>query len=160
MHSPRVRMDTLITWKEQCQALGLSVPPLLTFQSAVDSTQLHSWFHAGLPNDSACIQNAVLVSLSTRWPLLIDPHGIARKWVKGVERANQLRILSPSQHDFARALEMAVTAGRPVLIDNAVLPDGQVPPILHNLLRPLANAYYAPHSVRIVNEVPYNKKFR
>jgi hypothetical protein len=163
-------MDTLITWKEQCQKLGLSVPPLISFQAAVEPSLLRAWLHSGLPNDPACIQNALIVSLSTRWPLLIDPHGIARKWVKGVERANQLRILSPNQHDFVRALETAVTTGRPVLIDNAVEvggessgeggEEGDVPRVLHDLLRPLANSATPPHTVRIVNEVNYNKKFR
>lgn len=130
-------------------------------QSAVDASLLRQWHRVGLPKDLSCIQNAVLTSLSARWPLLIDPHGMARKWIKGTERANQLRVLSPTHHDFVRSLENAVASGRVVLVDNAIADDGSIHAALDALLRPIANGSYSlPQTVKIGNEVNYNKKFK
>jgi ATP-binding dynein motor region len=162
MHTISTRQEAFAAWKEHSNKVGLRGVSGGDFsvQSAVDPAQLRQWHRMGLPKDTACIQNAVLTSLSVRWPLLVDPHGVARKWIKGTERANQLRMLLPTQHDFVRALENAVATGRVVFIDNAVGDDGQLPSVLDDLLRPIANSPTPPHTVRIVNEVNYNKKFK
>jgi hypothetical protein len=60
--------------RSQAQDLGVptsdevSVLPLLT-QPAV----LHEWRQKGLPSDDFSAQNAVIVTRSKRWPLLVDP---------------------------------------------------------------------------------------
>jgi hypothetical protein len=151
-----------MAWAVQSDKLGLQgASNEIQVQLAVDAAQLRQWHRAGLPKDTACIQTAVITSLSVRWPLLIDPHGIARKWIKGSERANQLRVLQPTQHDFVRALENAVATGRVVYVDHAVSNDGLLPSVLSDLLRPIANdPSNLPTTVRIVNEVNYNKKFK
>ncbi len=132
---------------------------LFGLQLCVDPALITTWHRLGLPDDTMCVQNTIIISLSTRWPLIIDPHGVAKKWIKGVERSNQLKIITPNQHDFVRALETAVTTGRPLLIENAVI-DGKVPRVLDDLLRKVASSSNPPHSVRIANEVNYNKKFK
>lgn len=162
MHTHAVRQIALTTWMAQSDTVGLQgVSNEIDVQSAVDASQLRQWHRAGLPKDATCIQTAVIASLSARWPLFIDPHGVARKWIKATERSNQLRILLPTQHDFVRALENAVATGRVVYIDHAVGDDGLLPSVLSDLLRPIAN-YSAnfPATVRIMNEVSYNKKFK
>lgn len=35
--------------------------------------KIRSWLISGLPNDALCIDNAIIVSQSQRWPLMIDP---------------------------------------------------------------------------------------
>lgn len=156
------RQKALTDWQEQSVKVGLhTMATEIVMQTAVDASLLRQWHRVGLPKDTSCIQNAVLTSLTARWPLLIDPHGMARKWIKGIERTNQLRVLSPSHHDFVRALENAVTTGRVVLVDNAIAEDGSVHGALDPLLRPIANgSYNLPQTVKISNEVNYHKKFR
>jgi hypothetical protein len=162
MHNHTTRQAALTAWTIQSDKVGLQgMAKEVRVQSAVDPAQLRQWHRAGLPKDAACIQTAVITTLSARWPLLIDPHGVARKWIKGSERSNQLRILQPTQHDFVRALENAVATGRVVYIDHAVGDDGLLPSVLSDLLRPIANdPAHLPTTVRIVNEVNYNKKFK
>jgi dynein heavy chain len=43
---------------------------------------IRDWVIDGLPNDSFSVDNALIVSSSRRWPLLIDPQGQANKWIK------------------------------------------------------------------------------
>jgi dynein heavy chain len=34
---------------------------------------IRSWLLGGLPNDSLSIDNAIIISKTRRWPLMIDP---------------------------------------------------------------------------------------
>lgn len=161
MHTHATRQAALAAWIEHSETVGLHGAREIEVQSAVDASQLRQWYRSGLPKDPSCVQTAIIATLSARWPLLIDPHGVARKWIKASERANQLRVLLPTQHDFVRALENAVATGRVVYIDHAVGDDGLLPSVLSDLLRPIANdPANSPTTVRIVNEVNYNKKFK
>ena len=41
-----------------------------------DAVQSRTWQLAGLPVDTFCVDNAIIVANSRRWPLMIDPQGI------------------------------------------------------------------------------------
>lgn len=45
---------------------------------------------AGLPADGFSIDNAIILSKSRRWPLMIDPQGQANKWIKNMEKQNNI----------------------------------------------------------------------
>lgn len=47
-----------------------------------DPVTIRDWVIAGLPNDSFSIDNAIIMSVARRWPLLIDPQGQANKWIR------------------------------------------------------------------------------
>lgn len=49
-----------------------------------------------------------------RWPLMIDPQGQANRWVKNMEKPNNLCIVRMTQADLGRVLENAVQFGQPV----------------------------------------------
>ena len=57
-------------------------------------------------------------SNARRWPLMIDPQGQANKWVKNMERANNLHVIKLSDSDFVRTLENCIQFGTPVLLEN------------------------------------------
>lgn len=38
-----------------------------------DDAQIATWHNEGLPDDQMSIENAVILTNSSRWPLLIDP---------------------------------------------------------------------------------------
>lgn len=49
---------------------------------------------------------------------MIDPQGQANKWVKNMERANNLHVVKLSDSDFVRTLENCIQFGTPVLLEN------------------------------------------
>ena len=53
-------------------------------------------------------------SNSRRWPLMIDPQGQANKWIKNMEKANNLHVIKLSDSDFVRTLENCIQFGTPV----------------------------------------------
>lgn len=53
-----------------------------------------------------------------RWPLMIDPQGQANRWIKNMEKPNNLCIVRMTQADLSRVLENAVQFGQPVSYSN------------------------------------------
>lgn len=41
---------------------------------------------------SFSVDNAIIVTNSKRWPLIIDPQGQANNWIKNMEKANKLQV--------------------------------------------------------------------
>lgn len=83
-----------------------------------DPVLIRSWNIFGLPTDLFSIDNAIIVTNSRRWPLMIDPQGQANKWVKNMEKASNLNVIKLAQPDYIRVLENAVQFGQPVLLEN------------------------------------------
>nr|CAI5845228.1 unnamed protein product [Callosobruchus analis] len=49
---------------------------------------------------------------------MIDPQDQANKWIKNMERSNNLAIIRLNQADYLRILENAIQFGQPVLLEN------------------------------------------
>lgn len=47
---------------------------------------------------------------------MIDPQGQANKWVKNMEKANNLHIIKLTDSDFVRTLENCIQFGTPVCL--------------------------------------------
>ncbi|EZA62718.1 Dynein heavy chain 7, axonemal [Ooceraea biroi] len=83
-----------------------------------DPVLIRSWNIFGLPSDMFSIDNAIIVTNSRRWPLMIDPQSQANKWVKNMEKASNLHVIRLTQPNYMRILENAVQFGQPVLLEN------------------------------------------
>nr|CAH7763955.1 unnamed protein product [Callosobruchus chinensis] len=79
---------------------------------------IRAWNIFGLPSDNFSVDNAIIISNSRRYALMIDPHDQANKWIKNMERSNNLAIVRLNQTDYVRILENAIQFGQPVLLEN------------------------------------------
>jgi dynein heavy chain len=84
----------------------------------VEDTEAGQWAVEGLPTDPLSIQNGVLVTRASRWPLLVDPQGQGRAWLARRESSFGLRIVQPTDANFQNILEDCLTLGKPLLIEN------------------------------------------
>ncbi|CAH2255722.1 dynein heavy chain 14, axonemal [Pelobates cultripes] len=73
------------------------------------------WQNEGLPPDPYSTENAILVKNGQRWPLLIDPHGQAFKWICQME-GDRLQKVQTSDPGYIKLMENAIRLGEPVLL--------------------------------------------
>ena len=106
---------------------GFKIEQLLTSDVAV--TQ---WNYEGLPNDELSVQNGILTTQPTRYPLCIDPQLQAVKWIKKREKTvAQKYTTNFNDPEMGKKLEMAFREGDPILIENV---GEELDPIIDNIL--------------------------
>ncbi|NXY69389.1 DYH7 protein, partial [Glareola pratincola] len=96
-----------------------------------EPVEIRAWNIAGLPSDMFSIDNGIIISNARRWPLMIDPQGQANKWIKNMEKANNLHIVKLRDPQFVTTLENCIQFGSPVLLENI---GEELDPILEPLL--------------------------
>ncbi|PSN56752.1 Dynein heavy chain 7 [Blattella germanica] len=79
---------------------------------------IRQWNIFGLPSDSFSVDNGIIIKNAQRFPLMIDPQGQANKWVKNMEKENNLNVIRVTSVDYARVLENGIQFGTPVLLEN------------------------------------------
>ncbi|VDN99047.1 unnamed protein product [Rodentolepis nana] len=92
---------------------------------------IRAWNIAGLPTDDFSIENGIITATARRWPLMIDPQLQANKWIKNMEKKNNLVVLKLSDSDFVRHMENSIQFGVPVLLENV---GEELDPVLESLL--------------------------
>ncbi|KAI8996174.1 dynein heavy chain and region D6 of dynein motor-domain-containing protein [Gaertneriomyces semiglobifer] len=129
------RQDCITQW---ITTLRQQKPPLPCSSSFSLSTTLgdpiviRNWNIAGLPSDAFSVDNGIIVKNSRRWPLMIDPQGQANRWVRNMEKDNNLQIIKLTDSDYVRNLENAIQFGAPVLLENV---KEELDPILDSVLQ-------------------------
>ncbi|XP_011694340.1 PREDICTED: dynein heavy chain 10, axonemal [Wasmannia auropunctata] len=135
--------------------LPLSTPFKLESQLSND-VEISKWNSEGLPPDELSVQNGILTMKASKFPLCIDPQQQALNWIKKREKKN-LKILSFTDADFLKQIELAINYGLPVLVQDV----DEVDPILSNVLS--KNIQTAAGRTFVIvgdKEVDYDPQFR
>eukprot|EP00731_Ephydatia_muelleri_P035324 Em0114g8a len=84
-----------------------------------------------LPPDELSIQNGILTTQASRFPLCIDPQQQALNWIRKKEEKNNLKISTFNSPDFLKQLELAIKFGYPFLFKDV---DEYIDPVIDTVL--------------------------
>ncbi|KAM6297937.1 dynein axonemal heavy chain 10 [Aegotheles albertisi] len=123
-----------------------------------NDVEVSRWVSQGLPPDELSVQNGILTTYASRFPLCIDPQQQALHWIKKKEEKNNLRMASFNDPDLLKQLELAIKYGNPFLLHDV---DEYIDPVIDNVLE--KNIKVAQGRTFVVlgdKEVDYDSNFR
>lgn len=108
--------------------------PVVSF--LVDQGTIGEWALEGLPSDELSIQNAIMVTRSSRYPLMVDPQGQANRWIKSREKARisenpSMCITTLTAKNLKDQIEFTMGEGLCLIIENV---ENEVDPMLDPVL--------------------------
>nr|XP_034195921.1 dynein heavy chain 7, axonemal-like isoform X1 [Osmia lignaria] len=113
------RLQQMSMWIQRCTDLKVICSTDFQLRDILgEAVLIRSWNIFGLPNDAYSVDNGIIITNARRWPLIIDPQGQANRWIKNMERKNNLNIIRLTQSDYSRVLENALQFGQPVLLEH------------------------------------------
>ncbi|OQR97844.1 dynein heavy chain, outer arm [Achlya hypogyna] len=85
----------------------------------VDLGTVADWNLEGLPADPLSIQNGILVTMSSKYPLLVDPQGQGLAWIQSRESGKlpPLGVLPITHPKLRDQLEYCVTEGKALVLE-------------------------------------------
>ncbi|KAM4725109.1 LOW QUALITY PROTEIN: dynein axonemal heavy chain 3-like [Anableps anableps] len=152
------RKDCQEQWHQLCQEKEIPCSEDFTLTSTLgNQVAIRAWQIAGLPVDSFSTDNGIIVFNSRRWPLMIDPQGQANKWIKNMEKANNLSVIKQSDGNYVRILENCIQFGKPVLMEHI---GEELDPVLEPVLLKQTYKQQGVEYMKIgENVVEYSKDF-
>jgi dynein heavy chain len=98
----------------------------------VDQGTIGEWALEGLPSDDLSVQNAIMVTRSSRYALMVDPQGQALRWIKTkeaerVSAAPAQCITTLAARNLKDQIEFCMGEGLPLIIENV---ENEVDPML------------------------------
>ncbi|XP_054939143.1 dynein axonemal heavy chain 10-like isoform X1 [Physeter macrocephalus] len=126
--------DEMVNQVWQSDILERGIPlsqPFRLENLLTDDVEISRWGSQGLPPDELSVQNGILTTRASRFPLCIDPQQQALNWIKRKEEKNSLRVASFNDPDFLKQLEISITYGTPFLFHDV---DEYIDPVIDNVL--------------------------
>ncbi|KAG2424724.1 hypothetical protein HXX76_014300 [Chlamydomonas incerta] len=115
------RSSAVGRWVKECQARGVPCNDRFKLETGLgDAVKIRQWNVWGLPKDDFSTENSIAVDQGRRWPLCIDPQGLANKWIRAMEKDAGLQVIKLSDANYLRTLENAIQFGKPVLLENVM----------------------------------------
>ncbi|KAI7812536.1 putative dynein heavy chain 10 [Triplophysa rosa] len=119
-------------WQKDVLERGIPLSrPFRIENLLTDEVEISRWGSEGLPPDELSVQNGILTTRASRFPLCIDPQQQALNWIKKKEEKNNLKISSFNDPDFLKGLELAIKYGFPFLFQDV---DEYIDPVIDNVL--------------------------
>uniref|UniRef100_A0A0R3TKG0 Dynein, axonemal, heavy chain 5 n=1 Tax=Rodentolepis nana TaxID=102285 RepID=A0A0R3TKG0_RODNA len=119
-------------WLPDISRRGIPISEDFKFNHLLtDEVTVANWNACGLPGDELSVQNGILTTRASRFPLFIDPQQQALKWLKTMEEKNKLRVATFNDPDFLKYLELAIKYGTPFLLEDVY---DHIDPIIQNVL--------------------------
>jgi len=154
--------DELMTmWIAKVKENAISMSSTYDFcYFMVGEPTIREWRMKGLPTDKFSEQNAVIITKTDRWPLVIDPQDQISHWLKEIEakpedRFKQLTRRAPK---FFLMLETAVIDGKAVMIPDV---GEELDVEMDNLLKKsFIKAGGDNKRIKIQREIKYNPAFK
>ncbi|XP_053327864.1 dynein axonemal heavy chain 10 [Spea bombifrons] len=146
-------------WQQDIQDREIPLSQPFRVESLLtDDVEISRWGSEGLPPDELSIQNGILTTRASRFPLCIDPQQQALNWIKRKEEKNNLKISSFNDPDFLKQLEMAIKYGFPFLFQDV---DEYIDPVIDNVLeKNIKGAQGRQFIILGDKEVDYDPNFR
>ncbi|KAF8280778.1 dynein heavy chain, cytosolic [Trypanosoma cruzi] len=120
-------------WRQCLQQL--QIPFREDFRSVVEylvtPQERLSWEQYGLLKDHLCVENAMILSRCQRYPLLIDPNGVAVTFLLQRYSKDKINTTSFSKTGYLKHLDMAVRFGYPILMQDAEFIDPALSPLIN-----------------------------
>ncbi|XP_077287714.1 dynein heavy chain at 62B [Arctopsyche grandis] len=153
------RYSIITEWKEYVSVLDIPFSDDYLFSKVLGTDlKIQNWYIAGLPKDQISTDNAIIQDTSIRWSLFIDPQMQANKWIKIMEKKNDIHVLKFSDKNYMETIKTCLEYGMPVLIENVTEElDAPIDPILKKNIYNLNGKDYIALGDNIIE---YNKKFR
>merc|ERR1719379_1016856 len=102
----------------------------------VDQGTIGEWNLEGLPSDDLSVQNGIMVTRSSRFPLMVDPQGQANRWIKSreaerIEKSPRNTVTTLAAKNLKDQLEFTMGEGLCLIIENV---ENEVDPLLDPVL--------------------------
>ncbi|KAM6931388.1 dynein axonemal heavy chain 10 [Xenentodon cancila] len=119
-------------WVRDVQERGIPLSqPFKVENLLTDEVEISRWGSEGLPPDELSVQNGILTTRGSRFPMCIDPQEQALNWIKKKEENNNLNISSFNHPDFLKQLERSIKYGYPFLFQDV---DEYIDPVIDSVL--------------------------
>merc|ERR1719159_746968 len=118
-------------WLDEVTKNNIPRNPTFRLETLLTSDiEVAMWSGQGLPQDELSVQNGILTTRSSRWPLCVDPQMQAVNWLKRKEEKAGL-IVKTLNDEYIKHLELALQYGKPMLFENL---DEELDPMLDPVL--------------------------
>jgi len=126
------RMRLMQSWITQLDKVGIpKTRGMNLITELVSQVTAGDWALQGLPVDDLSLENGIITTRATRFPLMVDPQMQGKSWIKNREAPNGLIITSLDHKYFRMHLENALGNGLPLLIEDI---GEELDPCLDNVL--------------------------